>query len=542
MNILLYTQLLFAAWQLAAAQFPDDAVDAKIKSVDGHPGVSISYKETRICETQARAWAGYVHMPSSYLSEIQSAEPYNISMFFWYFEARNDRAQASTGLYLAGGPGAPSINDMVSGTGSCYIRADSNSTENNPWSWNNDMNMLYIDQPVSTGFSYTEKIKSTLNLLFLGSPVTETGITPFEAYGDAVPDQNSTFLHGTFSEQNPQKVVNSTTSAAKVLWHFSQAWFSGFPEYHTANKRISIWGNSYGGFYVPTTAAYIMKQNTKIQEGKVTGTTIQVDTVGWTNGCVDMLYQGDGYPEQAYNNTYGLQVLSKEAYEDTKNKYAMTGGCRDQMLECRHLSDLYDPEHLNTNETVTQVCVQATLFCFGYVLGAYDAVSNRSVFDMAHLKPDPYPPAYADGFFNQAWVQKELGVPVNFTASSLLANNVFLYGAGDPVKVEGLESVEYLLDHGVKVAMIYGDRDYRCPWNGAEKLSLALRWQGAEKFRGAGYEHVKTKACSSAGVVRQHGNLSFVRIFDAGHNGKFEFENCVLVKVLIFHYSCRIQA
>lgn len=56
--------------------------------------------------------------------------------------------------------------------------------------------MLYIDQPVSTGYSYTKRIHSTLNMLFLGNPQTETGITPIEAYGGSVPPENSTFLDG----------------------------------------------------------------------------------------------------------------------------------------------------------------------------------------------------------------------------------------------------------------------------------------------------------------------------------------------------------
>ncbi|TQV97615.1 hypothetical protein V2A60_006642 [Cordyceps javanica] len=502
-----------------AATISQDASGTITKEISGQPGVSITYKETKICETKARAWAGYVHMPSWYLSEIQTADPYNVSMFFWYFEARNSPATAPTGMYLAGGPGAPSIGDLVSGTGSCFIKADSNSTQDNPWSWNNDMNMLYIDQPVSTGYSYTERIRSTLNLLFLGDPITETGITPMEAYGNSVPPENTTFLHGTFSEQSPGKTVNGTLSAAKTLWHFSQVWFTQFSEYKTADKRVSIWGNSYGGFYVPTTATYTMRQNTKIREGSLNGTIIPIDAVGWTNGCVDMLYQGEWFPEQAYNNTYGLQVITKDAYEEAVENFTKPGGCRDQITKCRRFGELYDPDQLNASPNVTTACVRATIYCFTYVLGAYEAASNRSNFDMAHLKPDPFPPSYANGFFNQAWVQKELGVSVNYTAS-LLSNNVLLYQTGDPVRTAGREMLQYLLGNGVKVVMMYGDRDYRCPWNGAEKLSLQLDWPGADAFRKAGYEHVKTSGCSSKGVVRQHGNLSFARIFDAGHDAQ----------------------
>ncbi|OAA70447.1 Peptidase S10, serine carboxypeptidase [Cordyceps fumosorosea ARSEF 2679] len=502
-----------------AAIFPEDAQGITTRHISGQPGVSITYKETKICESKAKAWAGYVHLPSWYLSEIQTADPYNVSMFFWYFEARNSPSNASTGIYLAGGPGAPSIGDIFSGAGSCYINPDSNSTKDNAWSWNNNMNMLYIDQPVSSGYSYTQRIRSTLNMMFLGNPVTETGITPMEAYGGSVPPGNTTFLHGTFSEQSPDKTINSTLSAAKTLWHFTQIWFPHFPEYKTSDKRVSIWGNSYAGFYVPTTATYTVQQNSKIRQGARNGTIIPIDTVGWTNGCVDMLYQGEWYPEQAYNNTYGLQVITRGAYEEALRNFTKPGGCRDQISECRRLGDLYDPEQLNINANVTDACVGATLYCFGYVLGAYEAASNRSNFDMAHLKPDPFPASYANGFFNQAWVQRELGVAVNYT-SSLLANNVLLYAAGDPVRVAGREALQRLLAAGVQVVMMYGDRDYRCPWNGAERLSLGLEWAGAEGFRGAGYEYVKTSGCASQGVVRQHGGLSFVRIFDAGHNAQ----------------------
>ena len=124
------------------------------------------------------------------------------------------------------------------------------------------------------------------------------------------------------------------------------------------------------------------------------------------------------------------------------------------------------------------------------------------------------------GFFNQHWVQKELGVPVNFTGNSLLAQNGILGLAGDLFRREGMKDVEYLLNSGVKVTLIYGDRDQRCPWLGVEKLSLAANWNGADKFQAAGYAHIRTNDSYDGGVVRQHGKLSFSRVFEAGHDGE----------------------
>lgn len=113
-------------------------------------------------------------------------------------------------------------------------------------------------------------------------------------------------------------------------------------------------------------------------------------------------------------------------------------------------------------------------------------------------------------------VQQELGVPLNFTPDSTLSDNVVVDVGGDPVRFEGMKSIEYLLDSGIKVALMYGDRDYRCPWLGAETLSLQANWTGGEDFRGAGYEFIHTNDSYNGGLVRQHGNLSFSRVFEAG--------------------------
>jgi len=139
---------------------------------------------------------------------------------------------------------------------------------------------------------------------------------------------------------------------------------------------------------------------------------------------------------------------------------------------------------------------------------------------MRSYKPDPFPPSYLIGFFNQHWVQQALGVPVNFTDASFIVDNVFIQVTGDAIRAPGMKHIEYLLDQGVKVALVYGDRDYRCPWLGGESLSLQANWTGAEEFRAAGYEFIDTNSTYQGGMVRQHGNLSFSRVFESGHDGK----------------------
>ncbi len=59
---------------LVVAQFPPTPHGLTTKNVEAYPGVSIAYKRTTICETTAKAWAGYIHMPSSYLKDGEASE------------------------------------------------------------------------------------------------------------------------------------------------------------------------------------------------------------------------------------------------------------------------------------------------------------------------------------------------------------------------------------------------------------------------------------------------------------------------------------
>ena len=49
--------------------------------------------------------------------------------------------------------------------GPCRVNPDSATTVLNPWSFNNEVNMLYIDQPFQTGCSYDVPNNSTIDLV-----------------------------------------------------------------------------------------------------------------------------------------------------------------------------------------------------------------------------------------------------------------------------------------------------------------------------------------------------------------------------------------
>lgn len=458
-------------------------------------------------------------MPSSYLEPNADVEPYNVSMFFWYFEARQNPRNAQTAIYLAGGPGQSSMFGATQSGGPCTILPDSNSTADNPWAWNRYVNMLYVDQPIGAGFSYDLLVNITYDLVNDKAALYNA----YGAVGAQAPPANTTFLYGTVSNPDPFTANTAYTAgtAARYLWSFAQAWFTEFEGYNAQDKRVSFWGNSYGGVFVPYSAAYFEEQNVRIRNGEVIATILPIDTVGWTNGCTDMLYQADFYADMANNNTYGVKAVDDEVFQFMKMAWNMPGGCKESMTACRDAGDTLDSEYTGLDETVNELCYNASATCEPLV-SFLSEISGRSEYDIANAAANPWPTNYHIGFLNQKWVQRELGVPVNFTANSATVVSLFIGATGDFFRAAGLKKVNYLLQSGVKVAMVYGDRDFRCNWIGGEQLSLNAQWRGAERFKSSGYENIKADDCgTNGGVVRQYGNLSFSRVYEAGHDVAF---------------------
>lgn len=376
--------------------------------------------------------------------------------------------------------------------------------------------MLYIDQPNQVGFSYDQLTNVTVDLVSKNVTVEDF------ADGD-IPEQNNMFYVGTFSSQDEKSTANTTMNAARSLWHFSQVWFQEFPEYKPEDDRISIWTESYGGKYGPAFAAFFQEQNQKIKDGTITADAepfvINLDTLGIINGCIDPVYQALSYAEMAYNNTYGIKAINESIYNYMVDTYPVPGGCKDLINQCRKSALEGDPGAYGNNATVNALCKKASSTCDDVFEGPYITISGRAAYDVAHSHQDPFPPEFYLGYLAKPHVQAAIGAPLNFSTASTAVWEAFK-GSGDDTRsdVRGyLEDIAYLLDSGVKVALVYGDRDWICNWIGGEEVSLNVDYSQSSKFRDAGYTDVQVNSSYVGGQVRQHGNFSFTRVYQAGH-------------------------
>ncbi|KAG5980706.1 hypothetical protein E4U55_003731 [Claviceps digitariae] len=503
---------------LAAAQFPSTPEGVKIIRSKFHENVTISFKEPGLCETTpgVKSYAGHVRLPPGLLDDASGEkQDYAVNTFFWFFEARHDPQNAPLAIWLNGGPGGSSMMGLLQENGPCFIDEDSQSTIHNPWSWNNHVNMLYIDEPNQVGFSYDEPTNVTIYSGDGGE--LEIVLTDFSK---EPPQLNLTTRAGTISSLKGSHTTNSTQQAAHALWHFAQSFFTEFPHYKPNDDRISMWAESYGGHYGPGFMRFFQQQNEKIRNGTIEvehAHYLHLDTLGIVNGYLDAVIQEEASIIFPYHNTYGIEAINKTVYDQLMDRFTRQGGCRDQLIQCqKELQDQgFDKNAINmARELPREICPQLKDACSSSGEGAFEH-SDRGRFDISHPKHDAFPPPHMHGYLTHEKILGAIGSPVNFTYVSEVVFRRFS-STMDEVHGGFLDAVGYLLDSGVKVHMMYGDRDFACNWIGGENASLAVPYSRAKDFKTAGYVPMMTSA-GEGGLTRQFGNFSFTRVYQAGH-------------------------
>ena len=162
--------------------------------------------------------------------------------FYWFFESRSAPSTDPVVLWMTGGPGCSSEVALFGENGPCKVNADGSATTKNPHSWNSNANVLYIDQPTGTGFSYGT-----------GYDHDEVGV-------------------------------------AADMVDFLVQFFAGHPDY--ADNDFFVSGESYAGHYVPAVAHGVWLHNKAADAAKIKLTGVAIG-----NGLTDPEIQYEYYKD-----------------------------------------------------------------------------------------------------------------------------------------------------------------------------------------------------------------------------------------------------
>jgi len=175
----------------------------------------------------------------SYSGYLTVDELHGSNMFFWFFPAVTGKVDAPVLLWLQGGPGSSSLLGVFNLNGPFSVcKSCGGELKLRDHAWTGTHSMLYVDNPVGTGFSYTGD---------------DSGYSTDEM------------------------------DVARNLYATLVQFFELFPEYQ--HNDFYVTGESFAGHYVPA-VSYAIHQNNP-------GAKIKINLKGLAigNGLVDPLNQ-----------------------------------------------------------------------------------------------------------------------------------------------------------------------------------------------------------------------------------------------------------
>lgn len=174
---------------------------------------------------------------------------YDASLFYFFFEARSPKPNTPVVLWMNGGPGCSSELAVFFENGPYHINKDLSLSETE-FGWDNENHVLYVDQPVNTGFSYSD---------------------------------------------DPRDTVHNEDGVSADMLDFLQEFFAAHPD--IADNDFYVTGESYAGHYVPAVSHRVW-----LAKKKGEGKPINIRGLAIGNGLTDPIIQYGAYADYAYMN------------------------------------------------------------------------------------------------------------------------------------------------------------------------------------------------------------------------------------------------
>jgi cathepsin A (carboxypeptidase C) len=294
--------------------------------------------------------------------------------------------------------------------------------------------------------------------------------------------------------------THNEDGVASNMLFFLQGFFTRFPQY--AKTKFYIFGESYGGHYVPAISHKIWESN-KANEG------VKIPLAGLAigNGLTDPEEQYKWYPKMGHDGGkdeggHAPGVFNNVVYGAME---LATPACIASIKACNSgnfnlTTCLASSEGCNL---VSQIPYRAT------GKNPYDqrikCEHGNLCYDFDHIGT----------YLNTKAVQEELGVKKNWGSCNYAVNMLFQY-AGDWMHGNYALKLPELLHDGIEVLIYAGDCDYICNWLGNKAWTKVLEWDGKDDFNKAS-DHDWQVSGKTVARLRKARSFHFMQVFEAGH-------------------------
>ncbi len=444
-----------------------------------------------------RHFSGYVEIPGTTSNSTKR-------IHYYFIESERDPAADPVVWWSNGGPGCSGLLGLFTEQGP-YKPNGEGVLEENPSRWNQLANMLFVEQPVGVGFSYSTDPEADYDLVSKGFSIQECV--------RQITNRQPLLIHIYPTTRQGDR------QAMKDNYLFILGFFAKFPQYLPNDFVIS--SESWGGHYIPMLAVEILKEQSHPDASprlNFVGFLVGNPYTSWVNNR-----------QATYRTFWGHQLVSFPSF--TKWEKA----CGDievapQYLqtECMELEAQMDTElaGLNPYALSYPVCIAEK---DGHVSKAGRAqrtwllhhttppeVKARKqqlgvgIIDIADY--EPCEDNYLVSYLNQAAVKTALHVEPSITWEE--CSTTIKYDLRDFfLPMEPL--YQWLLDghYGLKMLVYSGDDDSVCGTWGTQKWMWGLKRKALTNWL-----PWRDSDGQLAGYVTQfRGNLTLATVHGAGH-------------------------
>ncbi|XP_038715546.1 serine carboxypeptidase-like 1 [Tripterygium wilfordii] len=388
-----------------------------VKSLPGFQGKLPFYLET-----------GYVGV----------GEAEDVQLFYYFVESDGNPKEDPLLLWLTGGPGCSALSGLVYEIGpiNFEINVEYNgslpSLVLNPSSWTKVSNIIFVDSPVGTGFSYAT---------------------------------------------SPAAAQSSDSKNVHHSYQFLMKWLMDHPEF--LSNPVYIAGDSYSGLIIPPLVQQVINGN---QEGSYPPVNLQGYIIG--NGLTDSSFDDNSKIPFAH----GMGLISDELYESLKRN------CKGEYInivpsnqECLENIRAYDEctSRINAGQILEPLCAFASPKP-GLMFGKRRSLSKSS---QDSLKSEPSLPDLGCHtyryFLSPYWVndyrvRKALHIREGTVETWVRCN----YGL--PYMKDIPSSFQYhvnLAKRNLRSLIYSGDHDMMVPFLGTQAWIRALNYSIVDEWR-----------------------------------------------------------